>query len=127
MGPKKASDSIKVKRKVVKTTKEVKNEIKGKHEDGVHMSNLALQFGLVRSSVCICLKNKKATENANAVKDTYVMFLIEGNSSKQEHIFPFLFSLPIYAVKFPPYMYRKVELNFPQCFVCLELFTFLLC
>jgi hypothetical protein len=44
----KDSDRSKVKRKVVRTTIEVKNEIISKHENGVRVSDLAMQFGMAK-------------------------------------------------------------------------------
>jgi hypothetical protein len=48
MGPKKDSDRRKEKRKVVRTTIEVKKEIISKHENGVRVSDLAMQFGMAK-------------------------------------------------------------------------------
>jgi hypothetical protein len=45
-GPKKDNDS-KVKRKTTRTTTEVKKEIIIKRENGVHVSDLVTQFGMV--------------------------------------------------------------------------------
>jgi hypothetical protein len=48
MGPKKDSDRSKAKRKVVRTTIEVKKEIISKHENGVLVSDLAMQFDMAK-------------------------------------------------------------------------------
>ena len=45
MEPKKANENIKAKKKIVRTI-EVKKEIIRKHEKGVSVSDLALQFSL---------------------------------------------------------------------------------
>jgi len=73
MGPKKASESVKAKRKIVRTTIEVKKEIIRKHENGVCVSDLALQFGLAKSSICTILKNKEAIKDANVAKGVTVI------------------------------------------------------
>jgi hypothetical protein len=54
MGPKKGSDRSKARRKVVRTTIEVKKEIISKHENGVRVSDLAMQFGMVKI-LCIII------------------------------------------------------------------------
>lgn len=64
MGYKKASKSIKAKRNIVKTTIEIKKDHM-KHKNGVCMPYLALEFGLVKSSICTNLKNKKTIKNGN--------------------------------------------------------------
>jgi DNA-binding IclR family transcriptional regulator len=51
MGPKKDNDS-KVKRKMTRITIEVKKEIIAKHENGVRVSDLAIQFGVAKSTIC---------------------------------------------------------------------------
>jgi hypothetical protein len=48
MGPEKDSDRSKAKRKVVRTTIEVKKEIISKHENGVRVSDLVMQFGMAK-------------------------------------------------------------------------------
>jgi transposase-like protein len=51
MEPKKDSDRSKAKREVVRTTKEVKKEIISKHENGVRVSDLAMKFGVTKSTI----------------------------------------------------------------------------
>ena len=59
MAPKKAkSDTGQGKRKVVRKTIEVKKEIIAKHENGIRVSDLAVQYGMAKSTVCTILKNK---------------------------------------------------------------------
>jgi IS30 family transposase len=55
MGPKKDNDST-VKRKMTRITIEVKKEIIAKHENGVRVSDLAIQFGVAKSTICTILK-----------------------------------------------------------------------
>jgi len=45
MGPKKDNDSSKVKRKNTNIMIDVKKKIVAKHENGVRVSDLAIQFG----------------------------------------------------------------------------------
>ena len=69
MGPKKANESIKVNRNIVRTTIEVKKEIIHKHENGVCIMDLALQFSLAK-------------------KDSYLMFLWKGTPLPNNNISP---------------------------------------
>lgn len=46
----------------------LKKEVIQKHENGVRVSDLALQFGLIKSSTCIILKNMEAIKHANVTK-----------------------------------------------------------
>ncbi|XP_023230982.1 tigger transposable element-derived protein 1-like isoform X1 [Centruroides sculpturatus] len=71
--PKKANESVEVKRKKVKTTIEMKKEIIRKHESGVRVSDLALQFGLAKSSISTILKNKEVIKDANVAKGVTVI------------------------------------------------------
>ncbi|XP_017778291.1 PREDICTED: uncharacterized protein LOC108563956 [Nicrophorus vespilloides] len=72
MEPKK--DSVnKVKRKTVRTTIEVKKVIISEHERGVRVSDLALQFGMPKSTVCTILKNKVAIKEADVAKGVKVL------------------------------------------------------
>ncbi|XP_067134160.1 tigger transposable element-derived protein 1-like isoform X1 [Centruroides vittatus] len=73
VGPKKANESVEVKKKKMKTTIELKKEIIRKHEGGVRVSDLALQFGLAKSSICTILKNKEAIKDANVAKGVTVI------------------------------------------------------
>ena len=66
MGPKKASsDTRKEKRKVVRTTIELKKEIITKYENGVRVSDLASQYGMAKSTISTFLKNKDVIKKAN--------------------------------------------------------------
>ena len=67
MGPKKGSGGVvpKDKRKVVRTTIELKKEIIAKYESGVHVSTLAQQYGMAKSTISTFLKNKEAIKEAN--------------------------------------------------------------
>ncbi len=58
MGPKKISDSTKPKRKAVRTTVELKKELIAKFESGTHVSDLATQNGMVKSTILSILKSK---------------------------------------------------------------------
>jgi transposase-like protein len=71
MGPKKDNDR-KVKRKMTRITIEVKKEIIAKHENGVHVSDLATQFGMAKSTTCAILKNE-AIKGANVARGVTVL------------------------------------------------------
>lgn len=60
MAPKKAkSDTGQGKRKVVRKTIEVKKEIIAEHENGVCVSDLAVQYAIAKSTISSILKNKE--------------------------------------------------------------------
>jgi hypothetical protein len=61
VGPKKDNDSN-VKRKMTRITIEVKKEITAKHENSVHVSVLATQFGMAKSTICTMLKIKRRSK-----------------------------------------------------------------
>ena len=65
MGPKKVSASAEDKRKVVRSTIELKKEIIAKYESGVRVSNLALQYNMPKSTISTFLKNKEAIKAAD--------------------------------------------------------------
>jgi transposase-like protein len=71
-GPKKDNDS-KVKRKMTRTTIEVKKEIIAEHENGVRVSDLATQFGMAKSMICTILKNKEMSKGANVARRVSVL------------------------------------------------------
>ncbi|XP_053247701.1 tigger transposable element-derived protein 1-like [Podarcis raffonei] len=58
--------SSKGKRTVI--TVEVKKQIISKHESGVRVSDLAMQFGMAKSTICSMLKNKDAIKGASVAK-----------------------------------------------------------
>ena len=68
MGPNKVSDSSKVKRKVMRTMIEFKKEIIAKYNRGVHMSNLATEYDMVKSTISTILKHKDAIKRADVAK-----------------------------------------------------------
>lgn len=61
MEPKRASEGDKSKRKMVRIKMKVKEEIIAKHENGRHVLDLALQYGMTESSINTTLKEKKDT------------------------------------------------------------------
>ena len=59
MAPKKEkSGSASGSKKVMHYSMEKKKEIIQKHESGVHVSDLALQYGMAKSTICTIVKNK---------------------------------------------------------------------
>ena len=64
MAPKKASARRKAasseKRKVVRTTVEFKQELIAKYEEGVRVSDLVKEHGMLKSTISMILKNKEA-------------------------------------------------------------------
>lgn len=74
MAPKKASSNTgNEKRKVVRTTIELKKEIIAKHENGVRVSDLAKQYGMPKSTVSTILKTKEVIKAANVAKGVTVI------------------------------------------------------
>nr|KAF6463386.1 tigger transposable element derived 1 [Molossus molossus] len=73
MGPKKVSDSSKVKRKVVRTTIELKKEIIAKYDRGVRVSDLAIEYGMAKSTISTILKHKEAIKSADVAKGVKVL------------------------------------------------------
>ena len=69
-GPKKSSSisTGKEKRKVVRTTIELKKEIVKKFENGVRLSDLAAQYKMAKFTISSFLKNKEAIAAADAAK-----------------------------------------------------------
>ena len=67
MGPKKSSSNStgQEKRKVMRTTIELKTEIIAKFENGVRVSDVAAQFNMAKSTTKTFLKNKKAIKAAD--------------------------------------------------------------
>ena len=68
MGPKKDSDKGKEKRKTVRQTIELKKEIIAKYENGVRVSDLALQYGMAKSIISTFAKHKEAIKKADVAK-----------------------------------------------------------
>lgn len=52
----------------MRITIKVKKLIIQNQENGVRVSNLALQYGLAKSSICIIFKNKEATKEFKVAK-----------------------------------------------------------
>jgi len=73
MGPKKDIDSSKVKRKNTNIMIDVKKEIIAKHENGVHVSDLATQFGMVKSTICTVLKSRETIKKADVARGVTVI------------------------------------------------------
>ena len=73
MGPNKVSDSNKVKRKVVRTMIPFKKEILAKYDKGVPVSDLATEYGMVKSTMSAILKYKDAIKSADIVKGVKVL------------------------------------------------------
>jgi hypothetical protein len=45
-----------------------------KHENGVRVSDLAMQFGTVKSTICTILKNKEAIKGADVANNNISPF-----------------------------------------------------
>ena len=77
MPPKKASGSSKAadseKRKVVRKTVEFKKELIAKYESGVRVSELAKEFGMVKSTISTILKHKDALKASDVAKGSTVL------------------------------------------------------
>ena len=73
MGPKKDNDSSKGKRKNTNIMMDVKKEIIAKHENGVRVSDLATQFGMAKSTICIILKNRETIKKADVARGVTVI------------------------------------------------------
>jgi len=73
MGPKKCSDSSKVKRKNTNIMIDVKKESITKHENGVCVSDLATQFGMAKSMICTILKKRETIKKADVARGVTVI------------------------------------------------------
>ena len=74
MFPKKsARDGGKVKRKTTRATLGVKKEILAEHENGIRFSDLALKYGMPKSTMSKILMNKEMITAANVVKVSKVI------------------------------------------------------
>jgi hypothetical protein len=72
MGPKKDNDR-RVKREKTRITLEVKKEIIAKHENGVCVSDLFIQFCMAKSTICTILKNKETIKGASVARGVTVI------------------------------------------------------
>jgi hypothetical protein len=59
MAPKKVTNVEKPKRKIIRTTVELKKELITKWEKGTCLSDLVVQYGLAKLTISTILKNKK--------------------------------------------------------------------
>lgn len=59
--------------KVVRTTTEVKKEIKVQHEHYMRILDLALQYGMTKASICTILKIKEAIKGGDVAKGVTVI------------------------------------------------------
>jgi transposase-like protein len=62
-----------VKRKKTRITIEVKKEIIAKHENGVRVSDLAIQFGMTKSTICTILKNKETIKGTSVARGVTII------------------------------------------------------
>ena len=68
MAPKKVTNVEKPKRKVIMTTVELKKELITKWEKGTRVSDLAVQYGMAKSTILTILKNRVAIKAADLAK-----------------------------------------------------------
>ena len=68
MAPKKVTNVEKPKRKIVMTMVELKKELITKWEKGTCVSDLAVQYGMAKSTISTILKNRGAIKAADVVK-----------------------------------------------------------
>ena len=68
MAPKKVTNVAKPKGKVIMTTVELKKELITMWEKGTHLSDLAVQCGIVKLTISTILKNREAIKAADVVK-----------------------------------------------------------
>ena len=61
------------KRKVTRRTLKIKKEIITKHENGVCISDLAAQYGMAKSTICLILKNKEMIKVADVFILRYIV------------------------------------------------------
>ncbi|XP_016070266.1 PREDICTED: tigger transposable element-derived protein 1-like [Miniopterus natalensis] len=62
-----------MKRKVVRTTIELKKEIIAKYDRGVRVSDLAMEYGMAKSTISTILKHKEAIKSADVAKGVKVL------------------------------------------------------
>jgi len=84
MGPKKDSDSSKVKRKNTNIMIDVKKEIIAKHENGVRVSDLATRFGMAKSTICTILKNRETIKKADVARGVTVITRQRSQTTEEE-------------------------------------------
>ena len=63
----------KEKRKVMRTTIELKKEIFAKFEHGVYVSDLAAQYNMAKCTISTFVKNKEATKAADVAKGVTIV------------------------------------------------------
>ena len=68
MSPKKVTNFEKPKRKIVMTTVELKKELITKWEKSTRVSDLAVQYGMAKSTISTILKNREAIKAADVAK-----------------------------------------------------------
>lgn len=51
----------------------MKKEIIAKHETGIRVSDLAVQYGMANSTICTILKNKEVIKSADVAKRVTVI------------------------------------------------------
>ena len=73
MGPRKANDSSKVKRKITNIMMDIKKEIITKNENCVRDSDLATQFGIAKSTISTILKNRETVKKADVARGVTVI------------------------------------------------------
>jgi Mor family transcriptional regulator len=68
MALKKVTNVEKPKRKIIMTMVELKKELIIKWEKGTHVSDLAIQYGMAKSTISTILKNREAINAADVAK-----------------------------------------------------------
>jgi IS30 family transposase len=68
MAPKKVTNVEKPKRKIIMTAVELKKELITKWEEGTRVSDLAVQYGMAKSTISTTLKNREAIKAAYVAK-----------------------------------------------------------
>jgi hypothetical protein len=69
MAPKKVTRGEKPKRKIVICTIEMKKKLITKWESGTCLSDLAVEYGMAKSTISTILKNKEDIKAANMAKE----------------------------------------------------------
>jgi len=68
VAPKKVTNVEKPKRKIIMTTVELKKELITKWEKGTRVSDLAVQYGMAKSTILPILKDREAIKAADVAK-----------------------------------------------------------
>jgi hypothetical protein len=68
VAPKKVTNVEKPKRKIIMATVEMKKELINKWEKGTRVSDLTVQFGMVKSTISTILKNREPIKAADVAK-----------------------------------------------------------